>query len=96
MVAELREMKLQEAARKIEAGVEETLTYFEFPAEHWTRIRVAMLFLYQINGGNPCSCLIQRHNSNLHVYFPSQPLRRNGSILSPLRNVAVHWNIFLD
>ena len=39
MVAELREMKLQEAARKIETGIEETLTYFEFPAEHWTRIR---------------------------------------------------------
>ena len=39
VVAELREMKLQEAARKIEAGIEETLTYFEFPAEHWTRIR---------------------------------------------------------
>ncbi len=32
-------MKLKEAAQKIEAGVEETLTYADFPSEHWTRIR---------------------------------------------------------
>ena len=32
-------MKLKEAARKIEDGIEETLTYCEFPSEHWTRIR---------------------------------------------------------
>ena len=32
-------MKLKEAARKVEEGVEETLTYFGFPSEHWTRIR---------------------------------------------------------
>ena len=39
IVAELREMKLKEAAKKIEDGVEETLTYADFPSEHWTRIR---------------------------------------------------------
>ena len=39
MVEELRSMKLKEAARKIEDGIEETLTYCEFPSEHWTRIR---------------------------------------------------------
>ena len=32
-------MKLKEAAKKVEDGVEETLTYCDFPAEHWTRIR---------------------------------------------------------
>ena len=32
-------MKLNEAAKKVEAGVEETLTYCNFPSEHWTRIR---------------------------------------------------------
>ena len=32
-------MKLKEAAKKIEDGVEETLTYADFPSEHWTRIR---------------------------------------------------------
>jgi transposase-like protein len=39
VVAELRAMKLKEAAKKIEDGVEETLTYADFPSEHWTRIR---------------------------------------------------------
>jgi transposase-like protein len=39
VVAELRNMKLKEAAKKIEAGVEETLTYADFPSEHWIRIR---------------------------------------------------------
>ena len=39
VVAELRAMKLKEAAQKIEDGVEETLTYADFPSEHWTRIR---------------------------------------------------------
>ena len=39
VVEELRCMKLKEAARKVEAGIEETLTYCEFPSEHWTRIR---------------------------------------------------------
>ncbi len=35
----LREMKLGDAAKKVEAAVEETLTYTDFPYEHWTRIR---------------------------------------------------------
>ncbi|MBQ6479513.1 MAG: IS256 family transposase [Anaerolineaceae bacterium] len=35
----LRKMKLTKAAQKIEESVAETLTYMEFPAEHWTRIR---------------------------------------------------------
>ena len=39
VVEELRSMKLKEAARKVEDGIEETLTYCDFPAEHWTRIR---------------------------------------------------------
>lgn len=39
VVQELREMKLKEAAKKIEEGIEETLTYFDFSAEHWTLIR---------------------------------------------------------
>jgi len=33
IVAELRAMKLKED------GIEETLTYCDFPSEHWTRIR---------------------------------------------------------
>ncbi len=39
VVQSLREMKLPEAAKKVEYGIEETLTYTSFPFEHWTRIR---------------------------------------------------------
>lgn len=39
VVEELRTMKLKESARKVEDGIEETLTYYDFPSEHWTRIR---------------------------------------------------------
>lgn len=39
VVAKLLAMKLKEAARKIEDVIEETLTYADFPSEHWTRIR---------------------------------------------------------
>ena len=39
VVAELHAMKLKEAAKKVEDGIEETLTYCDFPSEHWTRIR---------------------------------------------------------
>lgn len=35
----LREMKLKEAATKVIDSIEETLTYADFPYEHWTRIR---------------------------------------------------------
>ena len=39
VVEKLRTMKLAEAAKVVEAGVEETLSYMGFPREHWTRIR---------------------------------------------------------
>ena len=39
VVAELKTMKLKEAAKKVEDGIEETLTCCDFPSEHWTRIR---------------------------------------------------------
>ena len=35
----LREMKLASAAKKVEEGIEETLTYMDFPTQHWSRIR---------------------------------------------------------
>ncbi|MGI5937118.1 MAG: IS256 family transposase [Oscillospiraceae bacterium] len=35
----LRTMKLREAAKKVEDSIEDTLTYMEFPYEHWLRIR---------------------------------------------------------
>ena len=39
VVAQLKEMKLKEAAKKVEDSIDETLTYCDFPSEHWTRIR---------------------------------------------------------
>ena len=39
VVEQLHSMKLKEAVKKVEDGIEETLTYCEFPCEHWTRIR---------------------------------------------------------
>ena len=39
IVAELKAVKLKEAAKKVEDGIEETLTYCDFPSEHWTLIR---------------------------------------------------------
>jgi len=39
VVAKLRSMKLTKAAQKVEESIEETLTYMDFPQEHWVRIR---------------------------------------------------------
>ena len=39
VIAELKNMKLKETAKKVEEGIEETMTYYDFPSEHWTRIR---------------------------------------------------------
>lgn len=34
-----QEMKLLKASQKVREGIRETLTYMDFPMEHWTRIR---------------------------------------------------------
>ena len=39
VVAKLRKMKLRKAAEKVEESMQETLTYMDFPRQHWTRIR---------------------------------------------------------
>ena len=39
VVEELRKMKLSAAAKKVEDSIEETLTFMDFPSQHWTRIR---------------------------------------------------------
>jgi len=36
---ELKVMKLKEAAKKVEDSIEETLAYYDFPSEHWLKIR---------------------------------------------------------
>lgn len=39
VAVKLREMKLKEAAKKIEDCINETLTYMEFPYAHWSKLR---------------------------------------------------------
>lgn len=39
VVQKLRNMKLKEAAKKVEDSIEETLTYMDFPYAHWLKIR---------------------------------------------------------
>lgn len=39
VVEQLKVMKLKEAAKKVEYGIEETLTYMDFPSQHWLKIR---------------------------------------------------------
>ena len=38
MIEKLRGLRLTKAAEIVEAGVEETLTYYAFPEEHWRRV----------------------------------------------------------
>ena len=39
IVAELQGMKLKEASKKVSESSDETLTYYDFPSEHWMKIR---------------------------------------------------------
>jgi putative transposase len=39
VIDKLNAMKLKAAARTVEEGIAETLTYTEFPREHWLKIR---------------------------------------------------------
>lgn len=39
VAVKLREMKLNSAAECVEQGVEETLSYMEYPREHWRNLR---------------------------------------------------------
>jgi transposase-like protein len=39
VVVKLKEMKLPKAAELVNAGTDETLSYYSFPVEHWKRIR---------------------------------------------------------
>ena len=39
VAAKLREMKLAKAAEIVEAGIDETLSYYSFPSEHWRSLR---------------------------------------------------------
>ena len=39
VVRKLKAMKLHAAAKKVEDGMDETLTYMDFPSQHWRKIR---------------------------------------------------------
>ena len=39
VIKKLKRQKLNEAAKKLEDSIHETLTYYNFPSEHWRRIR---------------------------------------------------------
>jgi len=39
VTAKLKEKRLEKVARLIEEGLEETLTYMDFPEQHWTKLR---------------------------------------------------------
>ena len=39
VIAKLQQMKLAQAAQLVRDGVEETLSYYEFPREHWRCLR---------------------------------------------------------
>lgn len=39
VIEKLQSMKLGKAARTVETGIEDTLTFMSFPAQHWLRIR---------------------------------------------------------
>jgi transposase-like protein len=38
-VAKLRKLKLGQAAQVVDHGLEETLSYYAFPSEHWRSLR---------------------------------------------------------
>jgi len=62
VVVELREMKLRDAPKKIEDGVEETLTYADFPFEHWTRIRTRVVGCFP-DGNSALMLVVRRHGA---------------------------------
>ena len=66
VVEELRSMKLKEAAKKVEDGIEETLTYCDFPGEHWTRIRTNNV-IERLNRENSCSGQFPRRQLRPHA-----------------------------
>ena len=39
VIQKLRDLRLKDAADKLESGIDETLTYMTFPREHWVRIK---------------------------------------------------------
>ena len=65
-------MELKEAARKVEDVIAETLTYCDFPSEHWTHIRT-----------NDCLERLNREIRRRYPYggeFPGRQLCSNAGL----------------
>ncbi|MBM9578087.1 transposase [Leptospira sp. 201903070] len=79
----LIEMKLKEEAKVISDGIEETLSYMEFPSEHWRKIRT----------NNPVERIIKEIKSRTKVVV-AFPDRKPALMLATarLRQVAsTNW-----
>jgi putative transposase len=48
VIEKLRGLRLTRAAELAEAGVEETLTYYDFPEEHWRGMRWTSTFMFGV------------------------------------------------
>ena len=79
VIEKLRSMRLNEAAKKVEDGIEETLTYMDFPSQHWLKIRT--------------NNVIERMNREIRAAhprsgdFPGRPVRSDAG----LRQTAVRF-----
>ena len=51
-------MKQKEAAKKVEDGIEETLTYCDFSSEHWTCIRTDNVIERPNREIRHCTCMV--------------------------------------
>lgn len=56
VVEKLRSMRLNDAAKKVEDGMEETLTYMDFPSQHWLMIRSLLPRVSVIGTGHAAEC----------------------------------------
>ena len=59
VLEKLHSLELKEAAKKVEDDIEETLTYCDFPSEHWTRIRTNNV-IERLNREIRRSCVVGR------------------------------------
>ena len=64
VIEKLRGLRLTRAAELAEAAVEETLTYYAFPEEHWRRVRT----------NNPLERLKVRKSLDTSIMSPPSPL----------------------
>ncbi len=78
----LKEMKLRSAAKKLQDGIEETLTYMDFPTQYWSRIRT----------NNTIECLnreIKRRTEVIGAFPDGQSALM--LVCARLRHVAGTW-----